>query len=994
VPARFTELVDSTPIQPQKCQRLGRFSGKRCPAFPKIGRVLTGKLIKREEMKTWAVICLSVATIVAGFFLVACFRTEGATITWTNLAGGGWNAAANWDPNSVPGAGDTALITVAANYSVSLDVSPTVAGLVLGASSGSTTQSFFTAGQTLTVNGPIEVNSQGQFNLDGGAVAGSNTLTGTLNWSGGYMSGNMTAGSNSILNIVSGGGMVQFYGFVLTNYGTVNWTNTTLHGINGNNAEIYNYGLWNAQSDDTFAGAFNAGTPTLFDNFGMFVKSGNTGVTTLDAGVLFNNAGMVNVEGGTLDINGGTNSDGEFATVSGGTINFSGCLFTNSTSFTGTGSFVAGDATFGGTIAGTLNWEGGHLTGTATLASNSVLNIVFGGGTAMFRGLVLTNYGTVNWTNTTLHGVDGYNEQIYNYGLWNAQSDDTFAGAFNGGAALFDNFGTFLKSGNTGVTTLEVGAFNNSGLVDVQNGTLDIAGGTSSDGEFTTAGGGTVSFSGYLFTNNTTFTGMGSFVAGDTTFGGTIAGTLNWSGGVISGSMTVATNSMLNIVFGGGNVAEFNGLALTNYGTVNWTNTTLHGVNFNNEQIYNYGLWNAQGDDTFAGAYNGGPALFANFGKFLKSGNTGVTTLEDGIFNNSGMVNVAKGTLDIYGGTSSDGEFTTAGGGTVNFSGCIFTNSTTFTGLGSFVAGDTTFGGTIVGTLNWSGGVISGSMTVASNSMLNIVFGGGNAAEFNGLVLTNYGTVNWTNTTLHGVNGNNEQIYNYGLWNAQSDDTFAGAFNGGTTLFDNFGTFLKSGNTGVTTLDAGVVFNNTGRVDSQIGNISLQGPCTLADGTRMSFGLGGAAGNGSISLSGAASFAGSLTVNLKGLFWPAAGSSFNLLNYASESGLLFTNMALPEPGDISWQTNYTATAFALSVTAHTGTNTTPTNLNISAHNGTNLILQWPSDHTGWRLEAQTNPVTVGITTNWATLEGSSLTNQIIMPIDLTNGSVFFRMIYP
>ena len=124
------------------------------------------------------------------------------------------------------------------------------------------------------------------------------------------------------------------------------------------------------------------------------------------------------------------------------------------------------------------------------------------------------------------------------------------------------------------------------------------------------------------------------------------------------------------------------------------------------------------------------------------------------------------------------------------------------------------------------------------------------------------------------------------------------------------------------------------------------------------------------------------------------GSSFNLLNYTSNSGLLFTNTTLPAPGYITWQTNYNATAFALSVVAHTATNTVSTNLYISTLNGTNIFLQWPGDHTGWTVQAQTNPPTVGLTTNWATLAGSGLTNQLAMPIDETNGSVFFRMIYP
>ena len=216
--------------------------------------------------------------------------------------------------------------------------------------------------------------------------------------------------------------------------------------------------------------------PALFDNFGTFRKSGTSGVTTLDAGVAFNNPGQVQVQSGTLALSGGTSSGGTFTTASGAIIDFSGCLFTNTTTFNGVGSFLTGDTTFGGTMVGTLNWVGNnvHLAGNMTVASNSVFNIVSGGSLAFFRGCVLTNYGTVNWNNTEIHGVDGYNEQIYNYGLWNAQSDNAFWGTYNGGSALFDNFGTFRKSGTTGVTTLSVGAFNNPGKLDAQSGNISV----------------------------------------------------------------------------------------------------------------------------------------------------------------------------------------------------------------------------------------------------------------------------------------------------------------------------------------------------------------------------------------------------------------------------------------------------------------------------------------------------------------------------------------
>jgi hypothetical protein len=441
-----------------------------------------------------------VAGAAAACLLLAGLSARAAVYDWTNTSGGNWSNTNNWSPNQVPSTNDTANITVAgaASYTVTLDISPTVASLVLGASSGVTTQIFSMGGNTFTVNGPIEVNAQGQFNLNGGELFGTNVLTGALTWSGGNIAGNMTVTTNSFFNIVAGGGD-GFRGLVLSNYGTVTWTNTILYGINQSNAQIYNYGTWNAQSDNTFHGG-NNGLTTLFDNFGTFVKSGNTGATVLDASVVFNNTGTVDVESGTLDIEGGgASTNCGFTTADGATLNFAttGYTFSNTNTFTGLGSYVTAGATFGGTVVGTLTLSGAStiFNGVLTLPTNSVLNIVTANSTVYLRGLALTNYGTVNWTNTTLEGYQNLNAQIYNYGMWNAQSDNTFIGANSVGTTLFDNFGTFVKSGNTGVTTLNgTVVFNNTGTVTVESGTLDIGGGTSISGSFGTASGASLNF--------------------------------------------------------------------------------------------------------------------------------------------------------------------------------------------------------------------------------------------------------------------------------------------------------------------------------------------------------------------------------------------------------------------------------------------------------------------------------------------------------------------
>jgi hypothetical protein len=55
-----------------------------------------------------------------------------------------------------------------------------------------------------------------------------------------------------------------------------------------------------------------------------------------------------------------------------------------------------------------------------------------------------------------------------------------------------------------------------------------------------------------------------------------------------------------------------------------------------------------------------------------------------------------------------------------------------------------------------------------------------------------------------------------------------------------------------------------------------------------------------------------------------------------------------------------------------------------------IQLSWPSEQIGWRLEAQTNV----LGPNWGTVSGSSVTNQISIPINTSGGCVFFRLAYP
>jgi alpha-galactosidase len=69
----------------------------------------------------------------------------------------------------------------------------------------------------------------------------------------------------------------------------------------------------------------------------------------------------------------------------------------------------------------------------------------------------------------------------------------------------------------------------------------------------------------------------------------------------------------------------------------------------------------------------------------------------------------------------------------------------------------------------------------------------------------------------------------------------------------------------------------------------------------------------------------------------------------------------------------------------------PTNILAQANNN-NLILSWPTNHTGWKLQMQTN--IPGSDTGWSTVTGSDGTNVWTVPFNQTMPNAFFRLIYP
>jgi hypothetical protein len=125
------------------------------------------------------------------------------------------------------------------------------------------------------------------------------------------------------------------------------------------------------------------------------------------------------------------------------------------------------------------------------------------------------------------------------------------------------------------------------------------------------------------------------------------------------------------------------------------------------------------------------------------------------------------------------------------------------------------------------------------------------------------------------------------------------------------------------------------------------------------------------------------------------GDTFQLFNQAV-TGFAATSLPVMDANNsllYTWTNKVGINGSIQLLTALPSVNTTPTNITFQASGG-NLTVSWPSDHTGWTLLAQTNSLQVGLSTNWVAVTGSSITNQMSIPIGPTNGSVFFRLSYP
>ncbi|MFM2082551.1 MAG: hypothetical protein RL380_1242, partial [Verrucomicrobiota bacterium] len=154
-------------------------------------------------------------------------------ITWTNVAGGSWNVPTNWVPARVPNATNTAVITNAGSYTVTVDADAAVSNLLVGLNGAPVTNQLTVYPASLTVgsNATFATNAtlylastfsnsglvlvDGKFYFDAGALAGN---------------GRWLLGTNCTTTLRTGGYKYLNSGFV-ENFGAFNFDGTEYRGL-------------------------------------------------------------------------------------------------------------------------------------------------------------------------------------------------------------------------------------------------------------------------------------------------------------------------------------------------------------------------------------------------------------------------------------------------------------------------------------------------------------------------------------------------------------------------------------------------------------------------------------------------------------------------------------------------------------------------------------------------------------------------------------------
>jgi autotransporter-associated beta strand protein len=917
----------------------------------------------------------------------------------------------------------------------------TPATLTVGTSSSATLEfnlvssestSLIAAGTvSVPAGSPITVNITGGSFLNGhhypllsfsGTAPG--VSLGTLTGAGGNLS---TNGNTIQLNVTS-------LAFVWTGNNNANWDTNTLNDwkVNGVSQIFADGGT--ALIDDTMTSAntnitLNSRVAPASTTVSSSAKIYS--ITSSGTSIISGTGGLTKSGNSTLTLSGGLNDYSGATTLGGGTVSV-GVLANGG---------LPSDIGAAGNGAANLVFNGGTLLYTGAVQdSDRRFTLGTAGGTISSSGtgaLTLTNSGAVALSGTgartlTLRGTD---------------TDDNILAASlgdNGGATALTKVdaGKWIVTGNN----------TNSGTVNISGGTLQVGIGDANGalGAGNILDNGTLIFNTTSTLTNGTITGTGTVdvegpgtvvLPGNNTYsgaGGTTVnnGTLRVGLGGATGSLNSGSPILLNgtIIFDSTvsfNISGF-GADITGSG-----NLIKHGAS----------LLKIFGNNSYSGWTEIGPGASLQVsegaqGQFASSVVTNYGTLimgrqDTGIFSYNGSI-VGPGSLMKILNNGNAGDVTLTGAST-------YTGGTYILG-GAIILAD---GGTIVGDVFMTNDYAHNQFGTAPNDFVpatltfshsdDIVFpgnivGSGFLVQQGGGVLTLTGNNTYTNNgtpanttisagTLQVGNGGTTGSIGIGpvadnsvlVFNRSDIVTVANAISGGGSLvqFGSGTLTLDAANTytGTTTVSNGTLVVNGNNLATSTyvaggrlgGTGTLNGPVTLDAGTTLTPG----ASVGTLTINGDLSFGGNLAIEVNKSLSPsndlvvvsgvltntgtgtltvanlgpalAVGDKFTLFSQPVLNGAALTVIG----GGATW-TNNLAVDGSISVVSIPVV--TPPILNYTRI-GNSLQFTWTGS---FKLQAQTNSLSVGIRSNWGDYPGGG-TSPITVPIDATQATVFFRL---
>jgi autotransporter-associated beta strand protein len=708
------------------------------------------------------------------------------------------------------------------------------------------------------------------------------------------------------------------------------------------------------------------------------LKGGTVSVSTLanggapsDIGAPNNSAAKLVLDGGTLQYTGGAASIDRLFTVgtSGGTVDVEG----------------AGALTLSN--PGTIS-----LGGTLTLNSDTADNNILAPALIQSGGLIKNGTGTWVLTGTN------------SYGGGTVIADGVLQVGTNGGTGS-------LGGGNVSVAAGAVIDFRRTG-------TLTVGGAISGNGAVFQNGSGTV-----ILANSNTYSGGTTINAGTLQVGnGGASGSLLNVGPIVNNSLLVFntsgsfTYSGDDVISGTGNVIVQGGglikVLCYSGGYTGWTRIDS-GTTFQPREGQDGLLASSAVTNNGTLRLVSQDALFTYAGPIRGSGRVQIGA---NILN--GVITLT-GTNTYTGGTFIEGNQLVLGDNATPGAGAIAGNVRF---VNSFVADmsrtltfnrpdDFTFGGTI--TTNFTTpqanlGIVqlNGSATVTLTA--NNTYGGGTVVNAGAVVIGNGGS--------SGTVGFGPVALNSGaplVINRSGSFTISGNINGPADLLLNGGatvTFDGANNTytGSTTVSNGtLIVNGTNVTSSTVvyvgglgGKGTFTGPVTLQPGTTLRPG----ASVGTLTINSDLSIGGNLAIEVNKSLSPsndlvlvsgvltntgtgtltvsnlgpalAIGDKFTLFSKPVQSGAALTVSG----AGVKWANNLEGDG-SISVIGPI--------LNFTQV-GNDLQFSWTGS---FKLQSQTNGFNVGISSNWADYPGGGA-SPVIVPIDATQATVFFRLVSP